>query len=239
MAWEELRSGGRNWKGVRQKWRRIHRTELRSSEGPPHLLYRQTLSLDPIASHFLKKLPPPALRGFYFFLNFWTWPLFWHVNFQKWSEPGVFYTFWLGNVVRACSRHNGVRFFDISTSKICPALGCFVHFENALRALQRALFRHLNFQKWSDVGVLCTFWLGNVLRATTACNFSSLIQPTFRPSGATNHWKNRALRDFPTFSPTFFGDFLFLIFFLLLFSSLLWLFPSLLFICSYCRKFDF
>ena len=25
--------------------------------------------------------------------------------------------------------------------------------------------------------MLCTFWLGNVLRATTACNFSSLIWP--------------------------------------------------------------
>ena len=45
-------------------------------------------------------------------------------------------------------------------------------------ALQRrALFRHLNFQKCSDHGVLCTFWLGNVLRATTACNFPSLIWP--------------------------------------------------------------
>ena len=40
-----------------------------------------------------------------------------------------------------------------------------------------ALFRHLNFQKWSDNGVFCTFWLRNVLRATTACNFSSLIWP--------------------------------------------------------------
>ena len=43
-----------------------------------------------------------------------------------------------------------------------------------------ALFRHLNFQKWSehgDHGVFCTFWLGNVLRAITACNFSSLIWP--------------------------------------------------------------
>ena len=48
-------------------------------------------------------------------------------------------------------------------------------------------------------------------------------------------------RDFPTFSRTW-------IFFLLrlslfwssfFFSSLLWLFPSLLFICPYCRKFDF
>ena len=42
---------------------------------------------------------------------------------------------------------------------------------------RRALFRHLNFQKWSDAGVFCTFWLQNVLRATTACNFSSLIWP--------------------------------------------------------------
>ena len=42
---------------------------------------------------------------------------------------------------------------------------------------RRALFRHLNFQKWSDNGVFCTFWLRNVLRATTACNFSSLIWP--------------------------------------------------------------
>ena len=42
---------------------------------------------------------------------------------------------------------------------------------------RRALFRHLNFQKWSERGVFCAFWLGNVLRATTACNCSSLIWP--------------------------------------------------------------
>ena len=50
-----------------------------------------------------------------------------------------------------------------------------------------------------------------MLRATTACNFSSLIwpassatrrfsKPTFRLSGATHHWKNTVFRDFPTFS---------------------------------------
>ena len=50
--------------------------------------------------------------------------------------------------------------------------------------------------------MFCTFWLGNVLRATTACNCSSLIWPTFRPSGATNHWKNTVFCDFPTFSRT-------------------------------------
>ena len=120
---------------------------------------------------------------------------------------------------------------------------------------RRALFRHLNFQKWSEPLVFCTFWLGNVLRATTACTFSTsqlpkvvrtpsvlyiltckcasrhngvqffishlaswlrtrrFSEPTFRPSGATNHWKNTVFRDVPTFSRT-------CIFFLLIFSLL-------------------
>ena len=38
---------------------------------------------------------------------------------------------------------------------------------------RRALFRHLNFQKWSEPLVLLTCWLRNVLRATTACTFST------------------------------------------------------------------
>ena len=125
---------------------------------------------------------------------------------------------------------------------------------------RRALFPHLNFQTCSNTEVLCAFWLGNVLRATTTCNLSSLIwphgsapagEPTFRPSGATNHWKNTVFRDFATFSQTwiffllrlsiFWYSFFFssLLFSFLLFSSLLWLFPSLLFICPYCRKFGF
>ena len=133
--------------------------------------------------------------------------LFRHLNFQKWSEPLVFCTFWLGNVLRAptactfstsqlpkvvrtccvlyiltwkcASRHNGVHFFDISTSKSGPNPWCFVHFdlEMCFAPQRRALFWHLNFQKCSDHGVFCTFWLGNVLRATTACNFSSLVWP--------------------------------------------------------------
>ena len=80
---------------------------------------------------------------------------------------------------KCASRHNGVHFFDISTSKSGPRLVCFVHFhlEMCFAPQRRALFRHLNFQKWSDIGVFCTFSLGNVLRATTACTFSSLIWP--------------------------------------------------------------
>ena len=59
----------------------------------------------------------------------------------------------------------------------CSETLTFLHF--CFAPQRRALFRHLNFQKWSGPGVLCTFWLGNVhvLRATTACNFSSLIWP--------------------------------------------------------------
>ena len=42
---------------------------------------------------------------------------------------------------------------------------------------RRALFRHLNFQKCSENGVFCTFCLPNVLRATTACTFSTSQLP--------------------------------------------------------------
>ena len=36
-----------------------------------------------------------------------------------------------------------------------------------------ANFAHLNFKKWSEADVFCTFWLANVLLATAACNFST------------------------------------------------------------------
>ena len=94
------------------------------------------------------------------------------LNFQKWSKPLVSLTFWLRNVLRATTA------CTFSTSQL-PHLVCFVHFhfEMCFAPQRRALFRHLNCQKWSAPCVLCTFWLGNLLRATTACNFSSLIWP--------------------------------------------------------------
>ena len=60
---------------------------------------------------------------------------------------------------KCASRHNGVHFFDIATSKSGPNLVCFVHFdlEMCFAPQRRALFRHRNFQKWSDIGVFCTF----------------------------------------------------------------------------------
>ena len=70
-----------------------------------------------------------------------------------------------------------MHFFDIATSKSARML-CFVHFdlEMCFAPQRRALFRHRNFKKCENA-VFCTFSLGNVLRATTACTFSSLIWP--------------------------------------------------------------
>ena len=76
---------------------------------------------------------------------------------------------------RALFRH----FFDIWISKSGPRPSVFntFDFEMCFAPQRRALFRHLNFQKWSEAGVFCTFWVGNVLRATTACTFSTSQVP--------------------------------------------------------------
>ena len=68
---------------------------------------------------------------------------------------------------------------DIWTPKSGPKPWCFVHFdfEMCFAPQRRALFRHLNFQKWSEAGVFCAFWLRNVLRATPACAFSTSQLP--------------------------------------------------------------
>ena len=162
-----------------------------------------------------------------------------------WTSKGARYPAFFALLISKCaSRHNGAHFFDIATSKSGPGLVCLVHFDfgTCFAPQRRALFRHLNFQKWSEPGVFCAFWLGNVLHATTACTFSTsqlpkvvrtwcvlciltwkcaschngvqffisplaswlctrrFSEPTFRPSGATNHRKNTVFRDFPTFS---------------------------------------
>ena len=152
----------------------------------------------------------------------------WRFNVQKWREHVVLCAFWLRNVLRATTAYtfwtsqlpkaprgwgvlyilaskrascqNCVPFLNISTSKNGPKLVCFVHFdfEMCFAPQRRALFRHLNFQKWSENGVFCTFWLRNVLRATTACTFSTSQLPNvvrhWGPSGATNQWKNNVSR---------------------------------------------
>ena len=159
-----------------------------------------------------------------------------------------------------------MHFFNISTSKTAPRPPVFntFDFQMCFAPQRRALFRHRNLQKRSEPLVFCTFWLGNVLRATTACTFSTsqlpkvvrpwcvlyiltckcasrhngvhffishlaswlrtrrFSEPTFRPSGATNHWKNTVFRDFPTFSRI--CIFFLLTLSLLIFSLLIFLF---------------
>ena len=174
-------------------------------------------------------------------------------HFWKCYKTLSFAHFWQGAPSPAPATRN-----DIWTSKSGPNPWCFQHFdfEMCFAPQRRALFRHVNVQKWSEPLVFLTCWLGNVLRTTTACTFSTsqlpkvvwswcvlyiltwkcasrhngvqffishlaswlrtrrFSEPTFRPSGATNHWKNTVFRDFPTFSRI-------CIFFLLTFS-LLW-----------------
>ena len=105
---------------------------------------------------------------------------------------------------KCASRHNGVHFFDISTSKSAPRPRCFVpfHFKICFAPQRRAIF------------------ISHLPRCLRTRRFS---EPTFRPSGATIHRKNTVFRDFPTFLRI-------CIFFLLTFSSLI--FSLLIFLFS-------
>ena len=211
----------------------------------------------------------PQLRALFRHLNFQKWPepgvfctfgfemcfapqrraLFRHFNFQKWPEPGVCCTFWLRNVLRATT---ACTFSTSQLPKVVRAW-CVLYFdlETCFAPQRRALFRYLNFQKWSEHGVFCTFWLRNALRATTACNFSSLIWPAgSAPAALASLLFDRSLKSLEKHSVSrlsyFFAhlrllssdSFSSLIFSLLLSSSLC-LCPTLLFIWPYCRKFDF
>ena len=77
------------------------------------------------------------------------------------DRPKVVRTCCVFNILtsKRASRHNGVHFFDTSTSNSGPVLVCFAHFDLELcfTPQLRALFRHLNFQKWSEHGVFCAF----------------------------------------------------------------------------------
>ena len=102
--------------------------------------------------------------------------LFRELNFQKWSEPLVFLTFWLRNVLRATTACTFSR-SELPEVVRTPSVFWHFDFEMCFAPHQRALFRHLNFQKLSENDVFCTFWLRNVLRATTPCTFSTSQLP--------------------------------------------------------------
>ena len=109
---------------------------------------------------------------------------------------------------KCASRHNGAHFLNISTSKRVPRLMCFVHFdlEMCFAPQRRAIFHLI----WPDV-------------STPAALVSLLFNPP-EPQITVD-------RDFPTSSCTWIFSLLTLslLWSSLFLSSLLWLFPPLLF----------
>ena len=127
--------------------------------------------------------------------------IFRHQNFKKCSEDYSFSTFSLPNVLFATAachfstsevekvfrcqhffdiftskcafRHRGVHFSNIRTYKSGPNTSCFVHFDFRMcfSPQRRAIFRHLNFKKWSETVSFLAFSLQKVLFATAARNF--------------------------------------------------------------------
>ena len=100
-------------------------------------------------------------------------------------------------------------FWHPQLPKVVRTLVCFVHFdlEMCFAPQRRALFWHLNFQKRS--GHWCVLYILTWKSASRHNGVQLFIshlaswlrtrrfsEPTFRPSGAPNHWKNTVFRDF-------------------------------------------
>ena len=93
----------------------------------------------------------------------------------KWSEHGVFCTFWLGNVLRAKAACNFLTSQHPKVVRECVL--CILNCKCASRHSGVPFFHMPTSKKWSGKGVFCTFWLENALRATAACNFSFVLWP--------------------------------------------------------------
>ena len=125
--------------------------------------------------------PPKAVRtcGVWFIFDFEMRVMpqrrapFRHLNFGVVRTWGVFSSF----TCRCASRRNSLHFFGISTSKKWCVLYMLIlfDFEICFAPQWRALFRHPNFREWSEREAPLVYSLANVLRATMACNRSSLI----------------------------------------------------------------
>ena len=174
----------------------------------------------------------PQQRTLFRHLNFQNWSdtevfrTFWLQNvlrattaytFAKSQLPNVLWTgqFFTIFTSKCVSRHNSVQFFDISTGKSCPNRTCFDTFylQTCFAPQRRALFRHLNFQSAPRPTVFDTFHFEMCFACHTSVQFCMshlrrclgirrFSEPTFRPSGATEHWKNTVFRSFPTLSRT-------------------------------------
>ena len=115
----------------------------------------------------VRKCPTPAVVFWkcYKTLTFWLTfgkvqnPL--RVPRKITSEPSKVVRTWCALYIltwKCASHHNSIHFFNISTSKSAPSMVCFARFDLEMCSApqRRALFRHVNFQKWSQHGVFCT-----------------------------------------------------------------------------------
>ena len=140
---------------------------------------------------------------------------------------------------KCASRHNGVHFFDVSTSKSVPRPKCFVHFDLQMCfAPQREIWKIARRCGAKHICNGVQFFISHLASWLRTHRFS---EPTFRPSGAPNDWKKKGFATFLPFRASASSFFLLFLFYSSFFSSFssLCLFPALLFICPYCRKFDF
>ena len=150
------------------------------------------------------------------------------LNFQKWSDSdNVLYIFtW-----KCASRHNGVHFFDISTSKSGPRIWCALYILTSKCASRHNGVHFFDIATSKVVRTCCVLYM---LTAKCASRHNGVIshlaswlrtrrfsEPTFRPSGLRSHKSQEkhsvsrlsVFHDVPTFSRT-------CIFFLLILSLL-------------------
>ena len=151
------------------------------------------------------------------FLTFWVANVllataacsFPHPNFKKWSETVSFLTFWLANVLLARA---ACKIWASELQKVVRSwcVLCILTW--------RCASRHSGVQLFISP-------LNRYLRTRR------FIEPTFRPSRPTNHWKNTAIRDLPNISILWIIVDLLSTSFRAIVSSFFWLyFSSLLFI---------
>ena len=199
----------------------------------------------------------------------WSEPLvfltFWLPNRLRATTACTFSTSQLPKVVRTpvalniltwkcASCHNSMHFFDISISKSGPNPWCFYHFEWKCASRHNGVhFFNISTSKSGPTMVcFCAFWLQKELRAAMACNFSSLIWPAgcapaalgsllFDPRSLKSLEKHSVSQLFYIFAHLHLlsSDSFSSILLSSNFFSSLCLCPTLLFICPYCRKFDF
>ena len=111
--------------------------------------------------------------------------IFWHPNSEKWSEAGVFCTFWLEHVFRARA---ACHFLTSQLPKEWSEAGVFCTFwlEHVFRATATCHF--LTSQLPKVVREWCVLFIFTWKCAGKWLRTRRFSEPSFRPSRPTNHW---------------------------------------------------